>query len=265
MTTDSKHNDPVAKNILGGIFNAHKSCEKWLTDITYIATQDGFLFWCIIVDLFSRRIIGWSAADHILCIGRPDFDRNFVHIFVVANEILVQNPCAGPSGTHKRIAVRLEYADRIFVTSIRRLVAPVKSIIKFARSACFQGHLKFAHVGIVLNSRRVATERDFVFNFCEPDSVVIFDIETILKTQPKLAEDNCGAGFAADSFELDSIIETNLESASNFCMGYCSGATDRSSRASSDSRRNVRKFGFWAGGFVGLWVKKDVAITTMPI
>ncbi len=80
MTTDSKHNDPVAKNILGGIFNAHKSCEKWLTDITYIATQDGFLFWCIIVDLFSRRIIGWSAADHILCIGRPDFDRNFIHI-----------------------------------------------------------------------------------------------------------------------------------------------------------------------------------------
>lgn len=64
-TTDSNHNLSVAENVLDRNFKAEKPGEKWLTDITYIATLEGFLFVTVIIDLFSRRIIGFSAADNM--------------------------------------------------------------------------------------------------------------------------------------------------------------------------------------------------------
>ncbi len=64
-TTDSNHELPVAENVLDRDFEAEKPGEKWATDITYIATAEGFLFVTVVIDLFSRRIIGWSAADHM--------------------------------------------------------------------------------------------------------------------------------------------------------------------------------------------------------
>jgi len=64
-TTDSNHGLPVAENILDRDFEAEKPGEKWATDITYIATAEGFLYLAVIIDLFSRRIVGWSAADHM--------------------------------------------------------------------------------------------------------------------------------------------------------------------------------------------------------
>lgn len=64
-TTDSKHKLPVAPNVLNRDFKASRPNEKWLADITYIPTGEGWLYVAAIEDLFSRRIVGWSAKSHM--------------------------------------------------------------------------------------------------------------------------------------------------------------------------------------------------------
>lgn len=59
-TTNSKHSFPVAKNLLNQNFNADKIDEVWTSDITYIWTREGWLYLCVILDLYSRKVIGWS-------------------------------------------------------------------------------------------------------------------------------------------------------------------------------------------------------------
>ena len=58
-TTDSSHNKPVADNLLQQDFLALAPNQKWVTDITYIATQQGWLYLCVVIDLYSRKVIGW--------------------------------------------------------------------------------------------------------------------------------------------------------------------------------------------------------------
>ena len=65
VTTDSKHHEPVAKNILDRDFASSCPNEKWVTDITYIPTQEGWLYLAAVMDLFSRRIVGWSMSERI--------------------------------------------------------------------------------------------------------------------------------------------------------------------------------------------------------
>jgi transposase InsO family protein len=60
VTTDSKHNLPVAPNLLKQNFSPEKPNQTWGGDITYIWTKEGWLFLAVIVDLFSRQIVGWS-------------------------------------------------------------------------------------------------------------------------------------------------------------------------------------------------------------
>jgi transposase InsO family protein len=64
-TTDSNHNNPIAENVLNRNFKAEKPNEKWVTDITYIATKEGWLYLVAIIDLFSRKVIGYAMADHM--------------------------------------------------------------------------------------------------------------------------------------------------------------------------------------------------------
>lgn len=64
-TTDSNHNLPVAENILNREFTAIKPCEKWVSDITYIPTDEGFLYLAGILDLYDRGIVGWSMQTHM--------------------------------------------------------------------------------------------------------------------------------------------------------------------------------------------------------
>jgi len=64
-TTDSAHNYPVAPNRLNQDFNASRPNEKWLTDITYIPTAEGWLYLAVVLDLYSRRIVGWAMSDSL--------------------------------------------------------------------------------------------------------------------------------------------------------------------------------------------------------
>jgi len=61
-TTKRRQPDPVAPNVLKRDFEADRPDQKWLTDITYIWTREGWLYLAAVLDLYSRRIIGWSMA-----------------------------------------------------------------------------------------------------------------------------------------------------------------------------------------------------------
>jgi transposase InsO family protein len=62
-TTDSKHNLPIAPNLLEREFATEEPDEVWVSDITYIPTTQGWLFLCVFIDLYSRAIVGWSMSS----------------------------------------------------------------------------------------------------------------------------------------------------------------------------------------------------------
>ncbi len=64
-TTDSRHEQPVAPNVLDRQFDAMLPDRKWAVDITYVPTDQGWLYLAGVIDLCSRRIVGWSMADHM--------------------------------------------------------------------------------------------------------------------------------------------------------------------------------------------------------
>jgi len=65
ITTNSKHDFPLAPNVLNREFEAEKPNQKWVGDITYIPTDEGWLYLASVLDLFSRRIVGWATSDLI--------------------------------------------------------------------------------------------------------------------------------------------------------------------------------------------------------
>ena len=65
VTTDSHHDEPVASNHLDRDFDASKPNEKWVADITYLRTKQGWVYLAAVMDLFSRRIVGWAVSDCI--------------------------------------------------------------------------------------------------------------------------------------------------------------------------------------------------------
>lgn len=64
QTTDSNHALPVAKNVLDREFTATAPDKKWVADVTYIPAETGWLFLAVILDLYSRKVVGWSAGTH---------------------------------------------------------------------------------------------------------------------------------------------------------------------------------------------------------
>jgi putative transposase len=64
-TTDSKHSEAIADNTLDRNFNVDAPDTAWATDITYVRTLDGWMYLAVVVDLFSRRVIGWATATHM--------------------------------------------------------------------------------------------------------------------------------------------------------------------------------------------------------
>lgn len=64
-TTDSNHNLPIAPNILNQDFYASTKNEKYVGDITYISTGEGWLYLATVIDLYSRKVVGWSMNDEM--------------------------------------------------------------------------------------------------------------------------------------------------------------------------------------------------------
>lgn len=70
-TTDSNHDHPIAANVLDRQFDAEAPDRKWCVDITYVPTREGWLYLAAVLDLFSRKVVGWAMKDHLraeLCV-----------------------------------------------------------------------------------------------------------------------------------------------------------------------------------------------------
>ena len=65
VTTNSNHKLPVAPNLLQQNFSASRPNEKWVSDITYVWTEEGWLYLAVIMDLYSRMIVGWSMSERM--------------------------------------------------------------------------------------------------------------------------------------------------------------------------------------------------------
>ena len=91
VTTDSKHARPIAENGLARDFSASQANLKWASDITYLWTGEGWLYLAVVLDLFSRRVVGWcmqarldqslvvNALQSALCQRRPGIGVGLLH------------------------------------------------------------------------------------------------------------------------------------------------------------------------------------------
>lgn len=64
-TTDSAHQEPIAPNLLARNFTAAAPDKVWVADTTYLPVIGGFIFLVVIIDLFSRKVVGWQLGDHL--------------------------------------------------------------------------------------------------------------------------------------------------------------------------------------------------------
>jgi putative transposase len=85
-TTDSRHHCPVGPNVLDRDFEAKLPNQKWCVDITYVPTDQGTLYLAAVIDLCSRKIVGWSMADHM---------RASLCVDALAMALLHRRPCEG--------------------------------------------------------------------------------------------------------------------------------------------------------------------------
>jgi transposase InsO family protein len=65
VTTQSKHDLPVAENLLNRDFTASEPNRKWVSDITYVWTWQGWLYLCVVIDLWDRKVVGWSIGERL--------------------------------------------------------------------------------------------------------------------------------------------------------------------------------------------------------
>jgi transposase InsO family protein len=64
-TTDSKHDKPISPNLLDRQFKVGQPDQVYVGDMTYIHTQEGWLYLAVVIDLYSRQVVGWSMAEHM--------------------------------------------------------------------------------------------------------------------------------------------------------------------------------------------------------
>jgi putative transposase len=64
-TTDSRHTEPITPNLLARAFGAEAPDRVWVCDITYLPTREGWLYLAVVLDLFARRVVGWSMQPSL--------------------------------------------------------------------------------------------------------------------------------------------------------------------------------------------------------
>ncbi len=65
ITTDSKHNYNISPNVLNRDFTADRPNQKWVSDFTYIWSSEGWVYLCVVIDLYSRKVVGWASSSRI--------------------------------------------------------------------------------------------------------------------------------------------------------------------------------------------------------
>jgi putative transposase len=85
-TTNSRHDFPIAPNLIERNFSAAAPNRIWLADITYVETDQGWLYLATVMDIYSRKIVGWAMADHL---------RAELPLAALTMAIVIQRPGAG--------------------------------------------------------------------------------------------------------------------------------------------------------------------------
>ena len=65
VTTDSRHADPIAPNLLARQFDVEQPNQVWAGDMTYVWTAEGWLYVAVLLDLYSRKVVGWAMSSHL--------------------------------------------------------------------------------------------------------------------------------------------------------------------------------------------------------
>lgn len=138
-TTDSQHEHPVFENKLDRNFEAALPNRKWVCDITYVGTDEGFLYLAAVMDLCSRKIVGWSMAEHLrakLCLE--------------ALNMALQNRKPGPGLLHhsdRGVQYACEaYQQQLKLMGIECSMSRVGNCYDNAAMESFWGTLKTEHV-----------------------------------------------------------------------------------------------------------------------
>ena len=133
-TTDSRHDFPIAANLLERNFSAAAPNRIWLADITYVETDQGWLYLATVMDLYSRKIVGWAMADHL---------RAELPLAALAKAIATQRPGAGlihhsDRGDH----VSIKYTERLAEAGVEPSVGSVGDSYDHALAETINGLYK---------------------------------------------------------------------------------------------------------------------------
>jgi len=165
LTTNSNHSYPVAPNLLKRDFYAEKPNQKWVSDITYIPTQEGWLYLAAVMDLFSRRIIGWHMSSHI-------------------DTSLVENSLLMALGQREILPGLIHHSDRgsqYASNTIRQLLQNHDIVVSMSRTGncydnavieSFFSTLKCEWIGFQVYPSRILAKRDifyFIQAFYNPE------------------------------------------------------------------------------------------------
>ena len=108
VTTDSKHNFPVAKNVLNRQFSPSAPNQVWGTDITFLWTQQGWIYLAVVIDLYSRRVVSWSI------------DRRMKKALVIRALMMAVNLRNPPPGLIHHSDRGSQYASHDYQTLLRQ-------------------------------------------------------------------------------------------------------------------------------------------------
>lgn len=119
-TTDSRHDLPVAPNLLKQDFSASRRDTVWLADITYLPTREGWLYLAAVLDLATRKIVGWSMRDHM---------RSELTVAALMMARQRQRPAAG-------LICHSDRGSQYAAEAYRKQLADMKAIPSMSRTAC---------------------------------------------------------------------------------------------------------------------------------
>ena len=151
ITTDSAHCDPVAENLLEQDFSASEADRIWVGDITYLRTLEGWLYLSVLLDLYSRRVVGWSTSSSVdteLCLA--------------ALNRAVEERCPGVGLIHhsdrgSQYASK-DYQDRLEALDFRCSMSGVGNCYDNAVAESFFDTLKTEALDGVLETRQQAND-----------------------------------------------------------------------------------------------------------
>jgi transposase InsO family protein len=113
-TTDSNHDLPVSQNLLNREFSATFPGEKWVSDITYLRAGGGWLYLTVIIDLWDRKVIGWSIVANMLAVNICD---------ALKMAVLNRPPCKGLIFHSDR---GVQYCSDLFRITLKQLCPTVR-------------------------------------------------------------------------------------------------------------------------------------------